>query len=69
MGEMLAAAQAAGAYGAALSGAGPSLVAFATSNAQAEKVRAAFAGMARELKLTGTVKILKLSARGAHVTS
>jgi len=68
MSEMLDAACGAGACGAALSGAGPSLIAFATSNAQATRVRAAFSETARKLKLNGAAKILKLSARGAYVT-
>lgn len=68
MPEMLDAACAAGAYGAALSGAGPSLIAFASSNANAMRVRDAFAETARKLKLNGEAKILKLSARGAYMT-
>lgn len=68
MPEMLEAACGAGAQGAALSGAGPSLIAFATLNAQAAQVRDAFTETARKLKLNGDVKILKLSARGAYVT-
>lgn len=69
MSEMLDAACNAGANGAALSGAGPSLIAFATSNAQAARVRDAFAETARKMKLKGDAKILKLSARGAYVTA
>ncbi len=68
MSEMLDAACGAGANGAALSGAGPSLIAFATTNAQAARVRAAFVETARKLKLNGETKILKLSARGAYIT-
>jgi homoserine kinase len=68
MPEMLEAACSAGAQGAALSGAGPSLIAFATSNANAVRVRDAFAETARQLKLKGEAKILKLSARGAYRT-
>lgn len=67
MPEMLDAACAAGAQGAALSGAGPSLIAFATSNANAVRVRNAFAETARKLKLKGESKILKLSAQGAYI--
>lgn len=68
MPELLEAAQRAGASGAALSGAGPSLIAFATSNGAALRVRHAFAEAAARLKLTGQTRILKLSARGAYVT-
>ncbi len=68
MTEMLDAAREAGANGAALSGAGPSLIAFATSETQAKKIRGAFTEAARKLKLKGETKILKLSARGAYVT-
>lgn len=68
MPEMLDAACAAGANGAALSGAGPSLIAFAVSQAQALKIRSAFAETALKLKLNGEAKILKLSAEGAQVS-
>lgn len=69
MPEMLEAACGAGAQGAALSGAGPSLIAFATTNAGAVRVRDAFAATARRLKLKGDAQILKLSPRGAYVTT
>lgn len=68
MPEMLDAACAAGAHGAALSGAGPSLIAFATSPANANQIQKAFAATAQKLKLVGETKILKLSARGTYVT-
>lgn len=67
MSEMLDAACSAGAQGAALSGAGPSLIAFAPLNANAIKIRNAFTETARKMKLKGETKILKLSARGAYV--
>ncbi|MCC7164678.1 MAG: homoserine kinase [Anaerolineae bacterium] len=67
MPEMLDAACAAGANGAALSGAGPSLIAFATSTANALQIQKAFAETARKLKLVGETRILKLSARGTFV--
>ncbi len=67
MPEMLDAACRAGANGAALSGAGPSLIAFATTEAQAKQIRNAFAETARKLQLKGETKILKLSARGAYI--
>lgn len=69
MPEMLDAACAAGAHGAALSGAGPSLIAFATSPAGATQIQRAFAATARKLKLVGETKIIKLSARGTNVTA
>ncbi len=68
MSEMLDAACRAGAHGAALSGAGPSLIAFATSTTNAQALCNAFAETARKMKLKGGTKILKLSARGAYVT-
>jgi homoserine kinase len=67
MPEMLEAARAAGASGAALSGAGPSLIAFAATDANARRVRDAFAGTARAMKLQGEAKILRLSGQGAYV--
>lgn len=69
MPEMLDAVCAAGAQGAALSGAGPSLIAFATSTTQAAHIRKAFTDTAKKLKLTGETAILKLSERGAYVTT
>lgn len=69
MPEMLDAVCAAGAQGAALSGAGPSLIAFATSTTQAAHIRKAFTDTAKKLKLTGETAILKLSDRGAYVTT
>jgi homoserine kinase len=69
MSEMLEAACSAGANGAALSGAGPSLIAFATSNANAVRIRTAFAETARKLELNGEARIVKLSRRGAYVTA
>jgi homoserine kinase len=68
MSEMLEAVVAAGAQGAALSGAGPSLIAFATSEKSALQVRDAFSETAQKLKLQGETQILKLSPRGAYVT-
>lgn len=68
MPEMLDAACAAGANGAALSGAGPSLIAFATSQPQARQIQRAFAETAQRLNLKGEAKILKLSAQGAQVS-
>lgn len=61
--EMIEAALAAGAYGSALSGAGPSILALV--GPQAEKVRRAMRGVARRLGLTGRVRVLPLAAAGA----
>lgn len=68
MPEMLEAVVDAGAQGAALSGAGPSLIAFATSEKNALQVRGAFTETAQKLKLKGETRVLNLSPRGAYVT-
>jgi len=67
MKEMLDAVRAAGASGAALSGAGPSLIAFAPNSARAARVREAFTQTARARNIQGEARIIKLSARGAYV--
>lgn len=67
MPEMLDAVRAAGATGAALSGAGPGLVAFAPNAARAARLRDAFDKGARELNVQGAARIIKLSARGAYI--
>ncbi|MBI4672389.1 MAG: homoserine kinase [Chloroflexi bacterium] len=68
MPELLDAARQAGAAGAALSGAGPSLLALAPSTKNAVRVRDAFAATARKLQVKGDVHIVKLSAAGVRVT-
>jgi homoserine kinase len=68
MPEMLEAACSAGAQGAALSGAGPSLIAFTSSTVNTTQVRNAFVETAKKLKLKGETRVLKLSERGAYVT-
>ncbi len=68
MPELLAAARNAGASGAALSGAGPSLFALAPSARIATRVRDAFTETARKMKINGDAHIVKLSAEGARVT-
>jgi homoserine kinase len=68
MPEMLDAACSAGAQGAALSGAGPSLIAFAASEENTKHVKTAFVETAKKLNLKGETKVLKLSERGAYVT-
>ena len=68
MPELLDAARQAGAGGAALSGAGPSLLALAASSKIAARVRDAMSETARKLNVNGDVHILKLSADGVRVT-
>lgn len=67
MPELLAAARSAGAGGAALSGAGPSLLALAPSPRIAARVRDAWRETARQMDVSGDVYIVKLSAGGACV--
>lgn len=67
MPEMFDAARQAGAAGVALSGAGPSLIAFAPSPSLAKRVAEAFTRQATALNLQGTARIVRLSERGAHV--
>jgi homoserine kinase len=50
----------------ALSGAGPSMVAFAASDEGAARVARAFQRCARELKIAGAARVVGLSARGAY---
>ena len=68
MPELLDAARQAGAGGAALSGAGPSLLALAASSKIAARVRDAMSETAHKLNVNGDVHILKLSADGVRVT-
>jgi homoserine kinase len=68
MRALLDAARQAGAGGAALSGAGPSLLALARSPAIAARVRDALTETAREIRVRGDVEIVKLSAQGVRVT-
>jgi len=65
MEEVIAAAVQAGAYGAALSGSGPTIVAFAASEDSkiAEAMRAAFGGRGIQARVVWT----KVSAQGASV--
>lgn len=67
MPEMLEAARQAGAAGVALSGAGPSLIAFTTSTRLAKRVAETFTTRATALNLPGTARIVRLSERGAHI--
>jgi homoserine kinase len=61
------AAMKAGARGAALSGAGPSIIAFAVH--QGEPIARAMAQTARRIGLTGNTRIVSVSPHGAHVTT
>ena len=63
---LAAAARAAGALGACLSGAGPSVLALVAPDA-APTVTAAYERAARRLDLVGEVMTLRPAARGAHV--
>ncbi len=65
MEEMFAAARRAGARGIALSGAGPSLIAF--TDADAQRIARAFEKTARRLNIRGAARVVGLSARGAQV--
>ncbi len=65
MSAMLAAAQKAGACGAALSGAGPSIIAF-TDGAGAP-IAQAFTQVAKRMRVSGAAHIVEISARGAQV--
>lgn len=56
----------AGAHGVALSGAGPSMIAFAAAEQEAKRVARAFERCARAIKLQGEVRIAGLSSRGAY---
>ncbi len=67
MQELFAAAREAGACGTALSGAGPTLIAFVENADKAEGVRRAFAERAGALNVAGAAHVVGLSARGAHV--
>lgn len=66
MQELIAAAGRAGAHGAALSGAGPSLIAFAGDDRSARRVARAFSRCAAELQIAGSARVLALSPRGAR---
>jgi homoserine kinase len=66
MDEMCRAAHRAGAHGVALSGAGPSMVAFAATDEGAARIARAFQRCARELKIAGAARVVGLSARGAY---
>lgn len=66
MKELITAVRRACPCGAALSGAGPSLIAVTSSEQDARRAQAAFAKQARRLKVRGAPYILKLSALGVH---
>ncbi len=65
MDEFCGAASRAGAHGVALSGAGPSMIAFAASPADALRVERALARTARRLHIPGSTRIVGLSSHGA----
>jgi homoserine kinase len=66
MDELCEAARRAGAHGVALSGAGPSMVAFAANELDAARVARAFERCARDLKIEGEARSVGLSPRGAY---
>ena len=66
---LLEAAMQAGAAGAFISGAGPTVMALCASPAQAESVSAAFESVAARVGVAGTTRQLALTDRGAHVVS
>ncbi len=66
MAELFEAARRAGACGAALSGAGPTLLALTENAEQAERVRRAFERGARALGIAGRPCIARLSPHGAE---
>ncbi len=68
MGRLIQAATSAGAWGACLSGAGPSILALA-SKAQEGRVRGALEGRAAELKIPGRCVGLEIPATGTEVRS
>jgi homoserine kinase len=57
----------AGALGAFISGAGPSVLALCADDDQAAAVATAFESTAQRLEVTGVSLCLSLSDRGAHV--
>ncbi len=61
------AALAAGAHGAALSGAGSSVIALTTEHA--DRVAAAMAGVAQDYKIPARTVVLHAASRGAHVVA
>lgn len=67
--ELVAAARAAGAVGAALSGAGSSVLALSADGATAERVATALAETAARLELDGRAIVVRLAADGAHVVA
>jgi homoserine kinase len=64
---LLEAAMRAGALGAFMSGAGPTVLALCSSTRDLERVDEAFASAARDQHVPGTTVRLALSERGAHV--
>lgn len=66
MNKLFDAALHAGARGVALSGAGPSIVAFADRGA--EKIARTMEREAKRLRISGTSRVVQISNRGAHLT-
>jgi homoserine kinase len=66
---LLESAMRAGALGAYISGAGPTVMALCSSAAQLDSVAAAFSDVARDLSVAGSVLRLALSDKGAHIVA
>ncbi len=67
--QIVAAARAAGALGAALSGAGSSVLALTNDSTQAESIATAMSRAAQRLGLTGAARSVPLDRRGAHLVT
>ena len=67
--ELIEAALAAGAMGACLSGAGPTVIAFSDDVAAAATIAAAMERRAQSLRLSGRAAVQAVRADGAHVVS
>ncbi len=67
MADLCQAGTRAGAHGVALSGAGPSLVAFAAQEEDGARIARAFERRMRARQISGVVRVLGLSPRGASV--
>ena len=65
--DLVAAARAAGALGAALSGAGSAVLALADDAQVAERVAAQMSAAAQRTSLAGRAVVVRPAARGAHV--
>jgi homoserine kinase len=67
--EIVAAARAAGALGAALSGAGSSVLALTNDTTRTESIATAMSSAARRLGLSGSARSVPLDRRGARLVA